>query len=119
MSFGKYADVVTTSCFYIPAFLEKAKKDISDSKQKNKLNGTRPALLRSLFIAGLLCKHFDFDKHMNQDKKVSFNKEGSFTAHSSTDLLLLFLLMTFISSMVFSNNQPGYALLEFNFFDSH
>ncbi|XP_065070069.1 nipped-B-like protein A isoform X2 [Rhopilema esculentum] len=50
-------------------FLEKSKKDLSDNKQSAKFAATRPALLRSLFIAGLLCKHFDFDRHMEEEKK--------------------------------------------------
>ena len=54
------------------AFLENAKKDLSDNSQSNNFGARRPALLRSLFIAGLLCKHFDFDKHMDQNKKVTF-----------------------------------------------
>ena len=57
--------------FALSAFLENARKDLTNSgNQSSNFGARRPALLRSLFVAGLLCKHFDFDKHMDSDKKV-------------------------------------------------
>ena len=66
------SDLVNHFCEFVAVFLEKSKKDLSDNKQSAKFAATRPALLRSLFIAGLLCKHFDFDRHMEEEKKVKF-----------------------------------------------
>ncbi len=53
--------------FSLPDFLAKARNDQIAGKSTP---GTRPALLRALFSAGLLCQHFDFDKQIEDDKKV-------------------------------------------------
>eukprot|EP00794_Sanderia_malayensis_P008158 gene8158-9031_t len=54
------------------AFLDKSRKE-HGIQEGSKFAAARPGLLRSLFIAGLLCKHFDFDKHINDTKKKQYS----------------------------------------------
>ena len=54
------------------AFLSKARIQHEKDPDSENLKATKPHLLRSLFIIGLLTKHFDLDK-INETNKVSIN----------------------------------------------
>jgi len=94
------------------AFLENAKKDLNNGgSQSSSFGARRPALLRSLFVAGLLCKHFDFDKHMDNDKKNPISLQVLeitllFAKHSDEEIRLKAIMAVgFVCT-----NKPEYLL---------